>query len=387
MWGYVLNAVHTGHPLGVGTGALDDRAAPAYPRSLANVFYYLYGLMDLSALSDRVIWALALAGLAAASAILAVRLLRGGPARPALAGAARFALPFAAPLLVLGCAGVLAFLSRGFGFPIRGPGGLVAPLESSLNEVYTRIDNENYAAFGPLGIVALLAAIGLAVRAYRLGRADARHLALALALPCFLGLMSLQSLWNPYLLRFFLVPAVLAAPLLALLFRGRATAAAYLVVAALTITITLVNDQSRPLDSRFGPPWTLSQQQAFAVDFEPGLGALVGAYASLVPRAAPVGAVLGPNEANYLLFGPNLEHRVDFLSVDNAELPAVRAGLFYVVISTGPDRWVADTFRAAGWSIRPLAGYWLLASDLHAGNGQPRDLTDGTASSGGRRLR
>ena len=35
----------------------------------------------------------------------------------------------------------------------------------------------------------------------------------------------------------------------------------------------------------------------------------------------------------------------------------------------------SKTFTAAGWSIRPLAGYWLLASDLHRGTGPQRSLT------------
>ncbi len=36
MWGYVLNAVHTGHLLGSGTGGVQDRGLPSYPGSVAN---------------------------------------------------------------------------------------------------------------------------------------------------------------------------------------------------------------------------------------------------------------------------------------------------------------------------------------------------------------
>ena len=86
--------------------------------------------------------------------------------------------------------------------------------------------NEDYAAFGPLGSVLL---VGIAVWipiAYRRRRADRAQLALALALPCFLVLLALQSKWNGFLTRFALVAVVLVAPLFARLFRSAAVTAA-----------------------------------------------------------------------------------------------------------------------------------------------------------------
>ena len=61
-WGYVLNLAETGHVLGVGTAGLEDRASPSYPGSVANGFYLVYGLMDLSVLSYNLIEWLAVAG-------------------------------------------------------------------------------------------------------------------------------------------------------------------------------------------------------------------------------------------------------------------------------------------------------------------------------------
>ena len=109
------------------------------------------------------------------------------------------------------------------------------PLEANLNQTYTRIANENYSAFGPVGIVALVAAGAMTPRACFAGRADARRLVLACTLPAFLILLALSSSWVPWLIRFFLIPAGLAGPLLAHLFRDRATTAAYAGVSALTI--------------------------------------------------------------------------------------------------------------------------------------------------------
>ena len=102
---------------------------------------------------------------------------------------------------------------------------------------------------------------------------------------------------------------------------------------------------------------------------DPATATALVAFDRLVPAHACVGAVLGPDEPSDLLFGPSLAHRVVYLKVNDAVLPALDDGLFYVVISTGPDRWAAGTFAHAGWRIRPLGTYWLLASAPHATTG------------------
>lgn len=370
MWGYVLNLVHTGHLLGAGTGAVQDRGSPSYPGSVANAFYLMYGTMDASVLSSRLIHVLALVGLVAAAAAAAWALRRFG-LRRALGDAAGVATPFLAPLLVIGGAGVVSFIAGRWGFPIRGAGGILGPLESNLNEQYTRIANEDYSAYGPVGIVALLAAAALTIRAFVARRADARQLVLASALPVFLILISLTATWVPFLIRYFLLPAGLAAPLLARLFRGRVTTAAYLVVAAITVGLTITHDQPKPLDNPYGygRPWNLTEVHALDTNSDVGAAAALAAYDELVPPRACVGAVLGTNEPSYLLFGPHLEHHVVFLSVNGALAASISNGLFFVVITTGTNSWVAADFRAAGWIIRPLGGLWLLASEPHATTG------------------
>ena len=284
MWGYALNLDHTGHLFGAGTGPIEDRASPSYPGSLANAFYLLYGLMDLSVLSNRSIYVLAAAGVLAVIGTAAWALRRAGGRRAARDGAS-VGLPFLAPLIVLGAAGVLAFVARWWGFPIRGPGGILGPLNDNLNETYTRISNEDYSAFGPLGIVALLAASLLAIVTYVRRRTDSRQLALACALPAFLVLLALGTSWNPFLIRFFLVPAVLAAPLLAHLFRGPATALAYFAVAGIVVGLTITSDQAKPLTNPygFGRPWNLTVPHALATNSRDDFAAAVEAYDATIP--------------------------------------------------------------------------------------------------------
>ncbi len=364
MWGYVFNLAETGHVLGVGTGGLEDRASPSYPGSLANAFYLLYGLMDLSVLSNSLIYVLAIAGLVTAAGAAAWALRRTGPRR-ALAEGAGVAVPFAAPLLVVGGAALLAFGARRLGFPIRGPGGILGPLEANLSETYTRISNEDYSAFGPLGIVALVAASVLTFAAYVRRRVDARHLALACALPSFLLLISLSTSWNPFLIRFFAIPVVLAAPLLARLLHGRATTAAYVVVATLTVALTITRDQSKPLSNPygFGRPWNLTLEHSLDTNSRLDFATSIRDFDTLVPPGACVGAVLGEQDPSYLLYGPHLRHHVVYLPPDDAVLGALVNGLFYVVIDSDTHGSVADDFSSAGWRVRPIGQRWLLASE------------------------
>ena len=369
--GYALNAVHTGHVLGVGTGAVEDRASPSYPGSLQNGFTLLYGMMDVSVLWKGLILALAVAGFVAGLAAWtwARRHRRG---REALGDAAGAAVPFAAPLLVLGGAAVLALIADRWGFPIRGADGILRPVNENLNQIYTHISNEDYSAFGPVGIVALILAIALAVRAVVRRRADLRYLALAVTLPFFLVVMSLITFWNPFLIRFFLVPAVLTAPLLAFLFRSTAVLAAWVAAAGIAITLTVIRDQTKPLSSPygFGRPWELTQSESLSTNSRNEYADAVVAYNRLVPPRACVGAVLAGFDPSYLLYGPKLHHRVYYLSASGNPVPsALRRGLFYVVINPVEEHGVPREFEQAGWRIEPLGGYWVLATDAHGGGG------------------
>ncbi len=367
MWGYVFNLVHTGDPLGAGTAGVQDRGSPSYPGSVATAFYLMYGLMDLSVLSNHLIALLAAIGLVAGAGVLGWR-LRGG-VRRAWMSASGLALPFLAPALVLAGAALIAYVARVWGFPIRGPGGLLGPLDQNLNEVYTRFSNEDYSAFGPIGIVALVAAIVVTVHAYLRRRADARQLVLASALPLFLVLVSLTAVWVPFLIRYFLLPAVLCAPLLACLFRGRATTAAYLAVAAVAMGLTITNDQSKPLSGIWGRPWNWTQFDALADNSDISIGQALVAYDALVPGRACVGAVLGPNEPAFLLYGAALQHRVVYLPLASPVAPALRARLGYVVLSPAASGSLPTTFADAGWKVRPLGSLWVLASRPGAGAG------------------
>jgi hypothetical protein len=166
--------------------------------------------------------------------------------------------------------------------------------------------------------------------------------------------------WNPWETRFLVVPAALTAPLLAAWFRSGPAALSALVAATLYGVLALVQDVRKPLAAPVGRPWDLSWVSALSSSEGAGTGPAVAAYQRLVPPRACVGAVLAPDEQSYPLYCPKLEHRVSYLPVDDAVFQALRNQLSYVVVGTGPNRFVARDFATAGWKLRRLASSYLL---------------------------
>jgi hypothetical protein len=70
---------------------------------------------------------------------------------------------------------------------------------------------------------------------------------------------------------------------------------------------------------------------------------------------------MDPDDFSYLLWGPRLARRVVFLSSLTALQSAYQHNLAYVVISNGANAPVARQFATAGWRVKPLASWWILA--------------------------
>jgi hypothetical protein len=361
IWGYVLNLANTGHVLGYLGTHIDTPVdmQPLHSSSFATSFDVLYGTLDVGVFSDHVIRWLWIGGVVAAVAGFAYAFVRGRKWSALLVGVA-LAVPFLAPLLMIHAGDVLAWLARSWGFPVRGHGG-------NLGDV---VRNAQNAVFGPVGAIAFVGIPFVVLAAFARRRADWRHLVLAAAVPLFYILLGHET-YNYFMTRFLLVPAALVAPLFALFLSSRVVAAAFLAVAASTVVMVVIQDPLRPIENRhgFGLPWQLTQVQAAYLTDETGVGAAVESYAARVPSHACVGGVLGGDEPAYFLSGPRLQHKVVYLSAGTAVPDANRHFLSYVVISTGPNRWVAGEFRKAGWTIRSLGSFWLLAVAPHAADG------------------
>ncbi len=357
MWGYVLNQDHTAKLLGHGGGRIENTTSPSWPGTGVTALFLVYETMDRGVLTDPEVHWLAIVGIAGAVAAGAWTLLRGRR-REAGSEAAGVALPFVSALLVIGAGWVLSWLSDRWGHPIRRPKGIVGPLNHGANE--------DTSAFGPVGAVLMYALPMLTIAAVARGRFDARRVALAASVPLFLLLLVLESKWNEFLTRFLVVPVVLGAPLLAYLFGRRPAAISFAVVASFVGLLTIGHVTAKPLSSR---PWSFTQVRALQQAQDPEIATALARFQQLVPPHACVGAVLGLDEPAYLLYGAGLRHHVEYLPVTGAVHQALLRALFYVVISTGPDRTAATDFRKAGWSVRPLGRYWLLASEPNATTG------------------
>lgn len=383
-WGYVLNLVHTGHLLGHGGGRSEHTVSPSYPGSLVTGLSVLYMAMDLSSLWPLPIALLTAAGLAVGLAVALYLRGRGG-LRPALAEASGVALPFLAPAAVLAGGAVLAFATRRLGAPMKGPGGAFSS-ETSFFGGLNNIADENQSDFGPIGAVVLLGVPLATIGGYLLRRArggggeepqnarrasDVRPLVLALALPAFLLVLSLWSQFNVWLGRFLIVPVALAAPLLARLFRSRLTMAAYLTVGVLVAGLAVTRDTTKSLESALGAPWSLTRVEALDAAAQPAAARGLAALDRALPADACVGALLGQDDPAYLVGGPSFARRVTYLPHVGAVASAESAGLEYVVIAGDGARAPAHVaqaraFAARGWLVRPLGGYWSLASHPRA---------------------
>ena len=352
-WGFVLNLSQTGHVLGHGGGRVGDTTTPSYPGSLVTLLSILYTTLDLSVLWPRLIAAVAVVGAIVAAVLLARRRRREG---------AEVLVPFLAPCLVILAAAVVAEATRQLGTPVRGPGGSYSQL-GFLGGLNNTADDDA-SAFGPLGAVALW---GLPVLAGTLAlrrRVHAAWVVLAAALPTFLVLLALQVKFNPWFSRFLIIPAALAAPLLAALLRGRIVTLAYLTMGFFVVALGITRLDTKRLVSPYGAPWHLTQVAALAESGHVAPARALAVYDNIVPARARVGAVLTDGDPSYLLGGRDLRRRVLFLPQDGAAAvaAAARDQLDYVVIADQVhQRPAARRFAAAGWTVHRLAGYWLLA--------------------------
>ncbi len=346
-WSFVENAVKTGHLLGHGGGRVELAASPSFPGSVSTGVRVLYRVTDLPGFHDRTIWALAaLAVIAAVGVLLVSR-------RPVAAAATGLGL--LAPALALGLAGLTHALVRLVHLPINPSAATSQTFFWTVN----RLPSEDFAGYGPLGIV-LLAAIAVTIVAVLRRRADARRLALALALPTFLVLLVTEVSYYDFLTRFLLVPVALTVPLTAVFFRRAGAGAAILVVAAITVFLALDRDLVKPYSSAYGHPWQLSLSNAVRLNWKPAAGEALGELDQDAGDAA-VGAVLGRDEPSYLLFGETRNRRVTFLPPlpAHAVRAAKAAELPFVVIGDVPG--IADAFVRAGWRLQSLGIYWTLA--------------------------
>jgi hypothetical protein len=355
-WGYVLNIAETGHVLGYGRQLKQHTAGPSFPGSVSTAFRITYRFLDFSGFSASVLAGLAVAGTGVA-AVLLIRRDNRQPVSSRLLPVAATAPLVLVPLL----AGVMRGLAWAVHLPVNDPASTSVPFSWSLLSG----PSEDQSGFGPLGVVAIAAVALVLVRAGRHGvwrhGAVSPALGLALALPVSVVVLALTAKYNPWLLRFAIVPMALTTPLLAPLFRRRAVAISIVAVASVSVALAHVRNVLKPIEGARTLPWQLSQAEAVDFSWQRGLASALVAYNRVVPVRACVGALLDQDDPAYLLYGPKLQRKIYFLGPPEEWRRARALGLRYIVIHAGDYQDPQGRLRQDGWSFRPLSTYWLLA--------------------------
>ena len=215
--------------------------------------------------------------------------------------------------------------------------------------------NEDISYFGPLG--ALLLVLSLVVVVHTLVRRRRwERLALALALPLTAIGIALTYRYNIWVGRFMITPVLLTMPLAAGAYRRRVPAGGLLVVAVVTLFAAHAYNHAKPtgLDGTRAV-WTLSRAEGQSRT-RPEMARTIEAIQRKIPSDARVG-FSALHEWVYPLYGPELDRRVVALQAADPLTDAERLGLDWVVVGTPPahpsarEGWNMEYFPDSGWSI------------------------------------
>ena len=326
-FGYVQNVLHSGRLFGA-ADATQGLTAPgsllARPRT---VLWIAYGFSDISGAQGlQILVYLSFVVAAVAFSFLVVTRRGRG-----------LSLALRAALLALAAPYAVVVLSELAGAALRAAGASHVPGASVRDLTPVHITDEDFSWFGPLGALLIVPlAFGITAR-----DAIRRHLrpatALASALPLFTAGVAATLAYNPFVGRFFLVPVVLVAPLLAGIYHRPALAIAASATGAFVLACCLAVDATKPsgIDTT-GSVWResrLEQQTAFVPDLLPVLRRV-----QRIPRGDTIVLQILAGDPSYPFFGAKLQHHVEFAAP-------------HTVVKPGGHLWLVTHNRTGGWRL------------------------------------
>ena len=261
-YGYVLNLVHTGSPLGDAAEVSDLQPERTFGGTVSTVARVAFRLVDFSGFDppERVLDAVA------------------------DAGDATFDL---------------------LGVPQNPPASTQVPFEFF---VQTQAEEDN-SYFGPLGFLLLVPLSAAFVGAFALRRTGAVPAALAAALPLYILGLALTYRYNPWIGRFLLTAGALTMPLAAAVYRVRALALAVALVGVASLYAAHRHSTTHPTGADGSVAvWSLYRPEAIALRFPPMKQTLAGVEP--LPSDATILVVVGPDDFVYPLYGRRLTRRV-----------------------------------------------------------------------------
>ena len=197
--------------------------------------------------------------------------------------------------------------------------------------------SQDAAYFGPLGAAAIVPVVVLALRRAVRSRTLTLEAALALALPTFVLALAYTYKFNSWIGRFLLVPVVLVAPLVALLFERRRYIVTVALLGVFALFLSLTLDTVKPA-GLFGRPsiWTMTRPQALALSRPAMLPALLRFES--IPSHARIGYSIAEDDWDYPLYGRDLTRTPVRLPAGAQLATADRRGLRWLVVQDGDPR-------------------------------------------------
>jgi glycosyl transferase family 87 len=224
------------------------------------------------------------------------------------------------------------------------------------------VPNEDISYFGPLGMLLVVPLSLLFVITGLMQRTSGLRFALALALPLFVLELSLLYSYNAFVGRFLLIPVVLTMPLAAWLQPYRLLSAALATTGIVTLAFGLALNHAKPAGvDGSASAWSLGRAEGQSIT-RPGMREALVWLEQNLPSRARVGVLLGADDWDYPLHGPNLARTLVPLPDRQPLREARRLGLRWVVLSSqrtptkGDAGWTAVSFSGASWTVLSRTG-------------------------------
>jgi Glycosyltransferase family 87 len=359
---YVENVVETGTPLAA-TDLERFRAEPSFGGTTSTALRVFYRFFDLSGYAT-----VYLAAVVALVVSLVVAMIARGLQKRTEGGrrdALLFAIPVLSPLWIL----IAALLMRG-GFSalhisVNGSDWTATRFRYHVNSVA----DEDISYFGPLGAALLVPLALIPTVNWLRGRRDAVRLVLGSTLFLFVIELAVVYKYNAWIGRFTTLPCALCAPLLAVAYRHRWLAGGAVVAGVLTLSLAHSFSVTKPAALGATPIWSMTQSETVAISSNIG-PRTSKAIESALRGHTRIGAVLGPDDPGFILFGTDLRRKVVYLPRTNSFAEAQRRGLDFVLFGRVRHPLV-EVASATDWRLSQLPGGWLLATKPPASSTTP----------------
>lgn len=350
-FGYVANLERTGNPFAPHQERFE--AHPSLGGTISTTLRVFYRFFDLPGFAT--VFMVVAVGLVA---VLVTAMIVQGSRRPAawrVKDALLFALPVLSPLWIP----LVALAARSLFSAVHVPVNAAHSTATRFRYGVNGMADEDVAYFGPLGVALLLPFAAVPAVNWLRGRRDGVQVLLGATLFLFVVELAAVYKYNAWIGRFVTLPCALCAPLLAMAYKRRALAGGAVVVGVLSLVLAHAFNVNKPAGLDAEPIWSLPRSATVSISSFVG-PRMAGSVLSALRGSERIGAVMGPEDPSYMLYGSDLRRTVVYLPRRDTFAQAERRGLTTVVFGDVPKP-SSQLASASRWHFVRL-GYWLLAT-------------------------